>query len=124
MLDAIGIVSHDPKKTIAFYQFFGIELKEAGGPDHYEATTESGLRLMVDSEELMKKLIPSWQPATGTGIVLCFKQQSPQDVDALVARLQSGGHTIIKPPYDAFWGQRYASVADPDGNHIDIFADK
>lgn len=26
------------------------------------------------------------------------------------------------PPSDAFWGQRYATVHDPDGNPIDLFA--
>ena len=85
---------------------------------------ESGLRLMVDPVELMKKLIPSWQPASGTAIVLCFKQETADEVDALVKRLDAVGHTIIKPPFDAFWGERYASVADPDGNQIDIFSDK
>jgi uncharacterized glyoxalase superfamily protein PhnB len=27
-----------------------------------------------------------------------------------------------KEPWDAFWGQRYAVVADPDGNHVDLYA--
>ncbi|MFL6036949.1 MAG: glyoxalase, partial [Gaiellaceae bacterium] len=25
-------------------------------------------------------------------------------------------------PFDAFWGQRYATVVDPDGNAVDLFA--
>jgi uncharacterized glyoxalase superfamily protein PhnB len=25
-------------------------------------------------------------------------------------------------PWDAFWGQRYATAKDPDGNHVDLFA--
>ena len=25
-------------------------------------------------------------------------------------------------PWDAFWGQRYAIVTDPDGNHVELFA--
>jgi uncharacterized glyoxalase superfamily protein PhnB len=25
-------------------------------------------------------------------------------------------------PFDAFWGQRYATVLDPDGNHVDLYA--
>ena len=28
----------------------------------------------------------------------------------------------ISPPFDAFWGQRYATVHDPDGNPVDLFA--
>jgi uncharacterized glyoxalase superfamily protein PhnB len=26
------------------------------------------------------------------------------------------------PRIDAFWGQRYATVLDPDGNPVDLFA--
>jgi hypothetical protein len=36
--------------------------------------------------------------------------------------LTSAGHTGHKEPWDAFWGQRYAEVLDPDGNLIDLFA--
>ncbi len=37
----------------------------------------------------------------------------------------TAGIRIIKghvKPWDAFWGQRYASVLDPDGNAVDLFA--
>ncbi|MGB5655838.1 MAG: glyoxalase, partial [Acidimicrobiia bacterium] len=27
-----------------------------------------------------------------------------------------------RAPFDAFWGQRYATVLDPDGNGVDLFA--
>jgi hypothetical protein len=33
---------------------------------------------------------------------------------------QPGPDTL---PWDAFCGQRYACVLDPDGNQIDLFAD-
>ena len=39
-------------------------------------------------------------------------------VGALVAAGYQGG----KEPWDAFWGQRYAQVFDPDGNSVDLFA--
>ena len=32
------------------------------------------------------------------------------------------GHEGHKPPWDAFWGMRYAIVHDPDGNPVDLFA--
>ncbi|MEC4019520.1 VOC family protein, partial [Streptomyces sp. H27-D2] len=34
----------------------------------------------------------------------------------------AAGYTGHKQPWDAFWGQRYASVQDPDGNTVDLFA--
>lgn len=121
-LDAIGIVSQDIAKSVRFYGMLGVELKEAGGPDHYEGATASGVRIMVDSVELMKQLNPEWQPPTGNAIILCFKQESPAEVDDLHTRLLQAGYLSVKEPWDAFWGQRYASVKDPDGNQVDLFA--
>jgi uncharacterized glyoxalase superfamily protein PhnB len=121
-LDAIGIVSRDTKKTSAFYQILGLSFQEAGSADHLEATTPSGVRIMVDSMELMKKINPQYKPSSGSGIVLCFKQESPSQVNELFNKVVELGFEGIKEPWDAFWGQRYASVLDPDGNQIDLFA--
>jgi uncharacterized glyoxalase superfamily protein PhnB len=33
----------------------------------------------------------------------------------------AAGHTVVTQPYDAPWGQRYATVADPDGYQADLF---
>jgi uncharacterized glyoxalase superfamily protein PhnB len=52
---------------------------------------------------------------------LAFLCSSPEEVDATYERLATLGHGY-KEPWDAFWGQRYAIVKDPDGNHIDLFA--
>ena len=38
------------------------------------------------------------------------------------ARLIGLGYESYAPPFDAFWGQRYAQVLDPDANVIDLFA--
>ncbi|MCA9399617.1 MAG: VOC family protein [Candidatus Omnitrophica bacterium] len=121
-LDAIGIVSKDMKAAIKFYGLLGVVLKEVGGADHYEGTTPSGVRIMLDSVQLMKDINPDWQEPSGSGIVLCFKQNSPADVDQMFSTITEAGFAAIKEPWDAFWGQRYSSVQDPDGNQIDIFA--
>ena len=36
--------------------------------------------------------------------------------------LVAAGGRGHKEPWDAFWGQRYAEVLDPDGNVVDLFA--
>lgn len=56
------------------------------------------------------------------GIVSCFKQDTAEKVDELYAQIIKAGFKGLKTSYNAFWGQRYASVLDPDGNQIDIFA--
>jgi len=38
------------------------------------------------------------------------------------AELLDAGGAAHKEPWDAFWGQRYAQVKDPDGTVIDLFA--
>ena len=35
--------------------------------------------------------------------------------------IETGGRGH-KEPWDAFWGQRYAQLRDPDGNAVDLFA--
>lgn len=121
-LDAIGIVSKNPALSVQFYKFLGVELAPCGGDDHFEGSTSSGVRIMLDSAELTKKLNPNWKETTAGGVVLCFKQISPQKVDELHKQITAAGFKEIKAPWDAFWGQRYSSVLDPDGNQVDIFA--
>lgn len=120
-LDAIGIVAKDIKKSIKFYELFGLEFKEFSA-DHVEATTSDGLRIMLDSEVLMKKLNSNWIKPTGNPITLAFKCDSPKQVDTNFNKIIDAGHSAHKEPWDAFWQQRYASVLDPDGNTIDLFA--
>jgi uncharacterized glyoxalase superfamily protein PhnB len=122
-LEAIGIISQDLQKSKAFYQLFNIEFQEIGGPEHLEGQAASGLRLMLDSVELVQKINPGGPKLTGSGIVLCFKQSGSEEVDRLYQKVISEGYEGIKAPCDAFWGQRYASVSDPDGNQVDIFAE-
>lgn len=121
-IDAIGVICENIQQSIRFYELFGLKLKREGEGDHWEALTPSGLRLMLDSTTLIKELNPDWTPSKGSGIVMCFKVETAQEVDTLYAKITQAGHSGIKEPWDAFWGQRYASVADPDNNQIDIFA--
>ena len=41
---------------------------------------------------------------------------------ATYARLTGAGYDGRTEPWDAPWGQRYATVLDPDGNSVDLFA--
>ncbi len=38
------------------------------------------------------------------------------DCDEAVKRAAAAGATVIMPPWDAFWGARYAQVVDPFGH--------
>ena len=66
---------------------------------------------------------PGWTPPSGPGrVAIAFGLASPADVDAVFERLVSAGHPESLAPFDAPWGQRYATVEDPDGTSVDLFA--
>lgn len=122
MLDAIGIVSEDPAKAVKFYRVLGLELARFADTEHYEATGPNGVRLLVDSAAVIRQFDPGWKRAVGTTVALAFKQATARDVDVVYERLLAAGGIGRKAPWDAFWGQRYACVSDPDGTQIDLFA--
>jgi catechol 2,3-dioxygenase-like lactoylglutathione lyase family enzyme len=121
MLDAIGIVGEDLQASLRFYAALGIAFAKEGELEHYEASA-GGLRILLDSAALIRAYEPGWTKPTGGGFALCFKQDARNDVDRMYEQLLAAGGTGKKPPWDAFWGQRYACVLDPDGNQIDLFA--
>jgi catechol 2,3-dioxygenase-like lactoylglutathione lyase family enzyme len=121
--DMIGMTVRDMAAALRFYRALGLDIPEgAEKEDHVEYLSPNGYRLAWDTEEMMKGLLPDWQAPAGHRMGLAFKVDSPAEVDEVHARLVAAGHPSRRAPYDAFWGQRYATVMDPDGNPVDIFA--
>jgi len=123
-LDFIGITVDDMARSLDFYRRLGVEIAEPEeGQDHVEAVLPSGLRLGWDTVEVVQSFDPDWKPANSGGRTgLAFVCSSPAAVDELYASLESAGYPGRKAPWDAFWGQRYALVEDPDGNIVSLFA--
>jgi uncharacterized glyoxalase superfamily protein PhnB len=121
-LNAIGIVVSDMERSLAFYRLIGLEVPETPGEGHVEATLANGTRLMFDSEEVIKSFQPEWTRQTGNQLSLAFECGSPAEVDEAYARMVDAGFHGEKEPWDAFWGQRYAQLADPDGVPVDLYA--
>jgi uncharacterized glyoxalase superfamily protein PhnB len=120
-LNAIGIVASDIARSIAFYRLLGVDLPE-DGEGHIEATLPSGVRLMLDSEDVIKSFQPEWTRETGNQLALAFECTSPAEVDEVYAQVAAAGFQADKEPWDAFWSQRYAQLRDPDGVPIDLYA--
>jgi uncharacterized glyoxalase superfamily protein PhnB len=122
-LDALGIVVKDLSTSVAFYRLLGLNFPDPGqGEGHLEAVTEGGLRLMLDSQDLIAGIVEGWEPRVGNTMSLAFLVDTPGEVDRLYESLVHGGAEGVKEPWDAFWGQRYACLRDPDGHGVDIFA--
>jgi uncharacterized glyoxalase superfamily protein PhnB len=122
-VDMIGINVHDMAVSLRFYRMLGLQLPENVENEPYvEVITPNGYRISWNHVDMMKSIHPDWVEPAGHRMALAFKCDSPTEVDAVYQRLVEAGFTGNKPPWDAFWGQRYAIVVDPDGNLVDLFA--
>ena len=120
-LAAIGIVTRNPPEAVRFYRLLGVDVPDPDG-DHLDVTLPNGLRLMWDTEELMKQIDPEREEPRGHRMALAFECESPAAVDELHAKVVDAGFRSKAAPYDAFWGQHYATLLDPDDNEVDLFA--
>lgn len=121
-LDLIGLVVKDMASSLAFYRMLGMDIPdEADVEGHVEATV-GGMRIAWDTVEVVRSFSDYQPPSGGHRIALAFRCESPSEVDGLHGTLVGAGYRSHVPPFDAFWGQRYATVLDPDGNAVDLFA--
>ena len=80
------------------------------------------MRIAWDTEETIRSFDPDWTSSPGTGrSALGFECDTPAEVDKVYDAMVSAGYDSHKAPWDAFWGQRYAILHDPDGNGVDLF---
>ncbi|MGH3505269.1 MAG: VOC family protein [Nocardioidaceae bacterium] len=120
----IEIVTSDMAASLAFYRRLGLDIPpEADEQPHAEAQLGGGVKLLWDTEETVRSFDPGWTPPSGGHrLGLGFACDGPDGVDAAWTELTGAGYTGHLPPWDAFWGMRYAVVHDPDGNTVDLFA--
>ena len=121
-LNAIGIAVSDMERSIRFYRLLGLDVPETPDEGHVDVALPSGVRLMLDTEEVVRSFRPDWSRATGNQLSLALACADAAEVDALYARAVEAGFEGEKEPWDAFWGQRYAQLRDPDGVPVDLYA--
>lgn len=123
-MNTIDIVVSDLAAAMEFYQRLGLTFTvDPRTPGHAGCDLPSGVHLMLDTEELRGKTTAGLTPAAGgPRMFLTFGYDTPAQVDATYAKLTGAGYRGLQEPWDAFWGMRYATVLDPDGNGIDLYA--
>ena len=112
-------------RALAFYRELGVDLpSEADEQPPRQAALPSGLQLMFDTVDEIRSFDPTRQPPPNGlhRMELAFQLDTPAEVDELYGRMTSLGYHGHKQPWDAFWGQRYAIVHDPDGNGVSLFS--
>jgi catechol 2,3-dioxygenase-like lactoylglutathione lyase family enzyme len=122
-LDAISVTSTNLERSVQFYTLLGFTFPTLeADTKHIEPDTKPGdVRLMIDSADLIESIIGS-RPAPPNHSSFALLCERPSQVDEVAKTIKDAGFTVVKEPWDAFWGQRYAIVKDPDGYLIDLFA--
>ena len=125
--EGFNLVAEDLEATVAFYGRLGVDI-----PDEKIWRTESGahhtegvqigrdVELEIDSDRLAAVYNAGFTTASRT--MLGFRLGSRESVDDLYNDLVAAGHEGRQPPCDAFWGSRFAIVADPDGRDVSLMS--
>jgi catechol 2,3-dioxygenase-like lactoylglutathione lyase family enzyme len=121
-LNAIGIVASDMGRSIRFYRLLGLDVPETPAEGHVDAFLPNGVRFMLDREDVVRGVRPDWTRETGNQVSIALECEGPAEVDAAYARAVEAGFEGETAPWDAFWGQRYAQLRDPDGVPVDLYA--
>jgi uncharacterized glyoxalase superfamily protein PhnB len=124
----VNIVAKNFDATLEFYRMVGLEIpapmRQPEGALHAEAKTSGGALLELDNEYLGRIYhagVRSAEPQL-CRVIIGVTLENREQVDSTYARLVAAGHRGRQPPYDAFWGARYAVVADPDGNDLGLMS--
>lgn len=106
----------DAAKALEFYKkAFGAEeisRMDMGGKVGHAEIRIGGAAIMLGDE------FPGWgvlgpQSLNGTTVGIHLYVN---DVDAAVKRAADSGATVLQPPTDMFWGDRFAKLKDPFGH--------
>ena len=125
-LDQLNLIVNDVPASRAFYALLGVGPGDASDElwaRHHvaaEHTEDIPLDIDLDSTAFAPKWNQGWPG--GAGVVLGFKVESRAEVDELVTQLVAVGATVQQPPFDAFWGARYAVISDPEGLAVGIMS--
>jgi uncharacterized glyoxalase superfamily protein PhnB len=127
VFDQVNLVVADMDAALRFYAQLGLDVPDGTGPEwppesgarHADVTGPGGLRLELDNPEMAAIWHAGHRDGAPSALsgasraVLGFSFATRDAVDDRYARLVEAGYTGRQPPYDAFFGARYAIVADP-----------
>jgi uncharacterized glyoxalase superfamily protein PhnB len=121
-LDLIGLIVSDMSSSLAFYRRLGFDIPDSMNDEGHVEALAGGIRIAWDTIEVVRSFSEYEPPRAGHRTVLAFLCVDAEAVDSKYEELIVAGYRSHTEPFDAFWGQRYASVVDPDGNPVDLFA--
>ena len=120
----IDIVVADMAAALKFYRTLGLDAPtDQDAADQVQVSTPGGTTLGFLTEAMMKGHNPHWVQPIGQRVTFACRCDDADEVNSTYARVVAAGYEGRQEPWDSPWGQRYAMLADPDGNRVDLFAD-
>jgi catechol 2,3-dioxygenase-like lactoylglutathione lyase family enzyme len=118
MPSGIHLSVRDMPAALAFYRMLGIDIPAAADAEiNVDINLGGGFGIAFGTHALTRAYDAGWsEPSGPSRLSIEFKLPTRESVDALYAKLTAAGYHGHLAPFDAFWGARYASVDDPDGN--------
>ncbi|MDJ0665449.1 MAG: VOC family protein [Acidimicrobiia bacterium] len=122
----IASVVDDMAATLGFYRQLGVSIPaDADNDDHVVVDLGDGVRMSWNTVAAERTFNKEWQPPSIPGRMgVTLSYASPEQVDELHRILVEQGHSALLPPFDAPWGGRHCRMLDPDGNGVDLFAQR
>jgi uncharacterized glyoxalase superfamily protein PhnB len=123
-LHMLNVIVSDMAASLDFYHRLvaapdGMDTSAA----HVQLRMPGGLSLELDTADSVRLWHAGWRAdPSSTRVVIGFSLPTRAAVDERYAELTAAGYPGRQPPFDAFWGARYAIVADPDGNDVGLMS--
>lgn len=122
-LSQLNLLVDDMRASLDFYRRLGVAAAATESGPHAELSMPGGFTLELDSVESARMWHAGVRADAASGrVVIGFSLPSRAAVDASYAELTAAGYERRQPPFDAFWGARYAIVADPAGNDVGLMS--
>ncbi len=122
-LAQLNLLVEDMAASLDFYRRLGVATPDDESEPHVELSLPGGFSLELDTVESARLWHAGIRadPASGR-VVIGLSLPSRAAVDAAYAELTAAGYEGRQRPFDAFWGSRYAIVADPSGNDVGLMS--
>ena len=119
-LAQVDLIVSELERSRRFYSRLGWRFRTMGD-QALMAEVPGGLLVALHLPDYTRTWNSGYDGATGGSVVLDVDVPDHREtVDRLHAELVGDGHQSPQPPFDAFFGSRYAIVRDPDGNLVGL----
>ncbi len=129
VLNQINLVVRDVNASAKFYRRLGANFpapaeSETSAPYHASCEFANDFDFDLDTPRFATIWNKGWAGRTDLAgrAVLGFGVETRDDVDAIYSEMTAAGYRGLQPPYDAFWGARYAILEDPNGAPVGIMS--